>query len=127
MPLHLQLPVKALSSNLDIDIAFINFEVAPDFTTSCSSSSKIQPVACWMSGTAGHDIHDLAAFQLVIQRHHACHKPLAIAAAALGDDASACTTGTYLRVNSVSKIKRSRPNRKAFALPFSLKDKNPFL
>src|SRR5260370_42376614 len=101
MPLHLQLPVKALSSNLDIDIAFINFEVAPDFTTSCSSSSKIQPVACWMSGTAGHDIHDLAAFQLVIQRHHASHKPLAITAAAIGDDAGAFNTVTYFLVTTV--------------------------
>ena len=78
-PLHFQFPVQALAADKDIDIPFMNLEIAPDFTASRSSSSEIQPIARRVSCTAGHDVHNLAAFQFVVQRHHACYKPLAIA------------------------------------------------
>src|SRR5215469_3031155 len=86
-----QFAVKPLASDLDIDIPLVNFQVAPYLAAGSRGTGKAQPIACGMRGTARHNVHNLAATQFVVQRHHTCDKPLAVAAPALRDDARSRT------------------------------------
>src|SRR5207237_10207726 len=95
-PAHSHLAVQTLSPNLNIDISFIDFEIAANFAASGSSACEIQPVARWMRCAAGQNIHNLATFELVIQRHNARPKSLTLATASFSDDAGTRTTVTHL-------------------------------
>src|SRR5260370_297163 len=124
---HLQLAVQPLSSNLNIDIPLVYFKVTSNFTAGRSSTGKIQPVTSWVSRTAGYDIYNLATFQLVVQRHHARYKPLIISTTALGDNTSSCAPVSHLRMDAVSKIKRSRADGQILDLTFRRKHKDLLL
>ena len=124
---HFELAVQPLSSNLNINITLIYFEVTSNFTTRSCSTGKIQPVTSWMRCTARYDIDNLATFQLVVQGYHTRHKTLIIAAAALADNTSSCAPISHLRMDAISKIKRSRTDRQILDLTFRSKHKDLLL
>src|SRR6266851_87782 len=96
-----ELTVQALTSNLDIDSTLMNFQVAADFATGGSRTRKIQPVAGWMSRATGHDIHNVAASEFVVQRHHARDQTATFAC----DDVRTSTAVTNLGMDTIGKIK----------------------
>src|SRR5262249_2331251 len=97
---HFEFTLQAFAPDLNIDSAFVYFQVAANLTASGSGTSEIEPVTGRVSRTAGHDIHNIAAAQLIIQWHHARYQAIS---AMLGGDTSASTPVTDLRVDTIGE------------------------
>ena len=86
----------------------MGLQVATNFAASTGCTGKVEPVAGRMGRAVGNDINDFAAFQFVVQRHHAGYQAitLRIAVSALRDDACPCAPVPHFRVDAVGEIER---------------------
>src|ERR1700694_5829773 len=113
-PQNLEFAIQPFTSDLNVDVALMNFEIAAYLTTRRGGTREIEPVARRVSGAVGEDIDDITASQFVIQRHQAGHEALTITTAAFGGDTRARALIPDLGVYAVGKIERGRADGQIF-------------